>query len=57
MGVSVVVKLRKLLKTSGGLQIEPVNLLKQKMFGAKNEAVSYYNQRHTSTAPSTQQQK
>lgn len=53
----MVVKLRKLLKTAGGLQIEPVNLLKQKMFGAKNEAVSYNNQRHTSTAPSTQQQK
>jgi len=53
----VIVKLRKLLKTAGDQQIEPVNLLKQKMFGAKNEAISYNNQRHTSTAPSTQQQK
>jgi len=42
----VVVKLRKLLKTVGSLQIEPVNLLKQKFFGAKNKAVSYYNQRY-----------
>lgn len=51
----MVVKLKKLLKTARGLQIEPVNLLKQKMFGAKNK--SYNSQHYTSTAPSTHNSK
>lgn len=50
-------KLRKLLKTAGGLQIEPVNLLKQKMFGAKNKAVSYYNQRYRRQVHSNKNEK